>query len=53
MRLVPVVPAAIRELRRITKRGGTVLASTNSPVHLAEIADLVGVAVSSQLDRHP
>lgn len=28
---VPDVPAAIRELRRITKRDGTVLASTTAP----------------------
>jgi ubiquinone/menaquinone biosynthesis C-methylase UbiE len=48
---VPDIPAAIRELRRITKRGGTVLASTNSSVHLAEIHDLLDAAVSSQLDR--
>jgi SAM-dependent methyltransferase len=48
---VPNVPAAIRELRRITKQGGTVLASTNSSVHLAEIHELLGAAVSSQLDR--
>jgi SAM-dependent methyltransferase len=48
---VPDVPAAIRELRRITKRGGTVLASTNSSDHLAEIHELLDAAVSSQLDR--
>jgi ubiquinone/menaquinone biosynthesis C-methylase UbiE len=48
---VPDIPAAIRELRRITKRGGTVLASTNSSAHLAEIHDLLDAAVSSQLDR--
>jgi SAM-dependent methyltransferase len=48
---VPDIPAAIRELRRITKQGGTVLASTNSSVHLAEINDLLDAAVSSQLDR--
>lgn len=48
---VPDVPAAIRELRRITKRDGTVLASTNSSAHLAEINDLLAAAVSSQLDR--
>jgi SAM-dependent methyltransferase len=48
---VPDVPAAIRELRRITKRGGTVLASTNSPAHLAEINDLLLAAISRQLDR--
>ena len=48
---VPDIPAAIRELRRITKRGGTVLASTNSSAHLAEIDDLLGAAISSQLGR--
>jgi SAM-dependent methyltransferase len=48
---VPDVPAAIRELRRITKRGGTVLASTNSSDHLAELHELLDAAVSSQLDR--
>jgi ubiquinone/menaquinone biosynthesis C-methylase UbiE len=49
---VPDIPAAIRELRRITKPGGTVLASTNSSGHLAEIHELLGAAVSSQLG-HP
>jgi SAM-dependent methyltransferase len=48
---VPDVPAAIRELRRITKPGGTVLASTNSSAHLAEINELLYAVVSSQLDR--
>jgi SAM-dependent methyltransferase len=48
---VPDIAAAIRELRRITKPGGTVLASTNSSAHLAEIDDLLAAAVSSQLDR--
>jgi SAM-dependent methyltransferase len=48
---VPDIPVAIRELRRITKPGGTVLASTNSPAHLAEINDLLDVAISSQLHR--
>jgi SAM-dependent methyltransferase len=48
---VPDVPAAVRELRRITKRNGTVLASTNSSAHLAEINELVTAAISSQLDR--
>jgi ubiquinone/menaquinone biosynthesis C-methylase UbiE len=50
---VPDIPAAIRELRRITKPGGTVLASTNGSAHLAEIHDLLVAAVSSQLDREP
>jgi SAM-dependent methyltransferase len=48
---VPDVPAAIRELRRITRPGGTVLASTNSPAHLAEIGALVDAAVSGQAGR--
>jgi SAM-dependent methyltransferase len=48
---VPDIPAAIRELRRTTKRGGTVLASTNSPAHLAEIDGLLSAAISSQLSR--
>jgi SAM-dependent methyltransferase len=46
---VPDVQAAIRELRRITKPGGTVLASTNSSAHLAEITDLMLAAISRQL----
>jgi len=48
---VPDIPAAIRELRRITRRDGTVLASTNSPAHLAEIDELLEEAISSQLGR--
>jgi SAM-dependent methyltransferase len=48
---VPDIPAAIGELRRITKPGGTVLASTNSSGHMAEIADLLDAAVSRQLGR--
>lgn len=48
---VPDIPAAIRELRRITKQGGIVLASTNSSNHLAEIDDLMDAAISRQLGR--
>jgi SAM-dependent methyltransferase len=48
---VPDIPAAIRELRRITKPGGIVLASTNSSAHLAEIDELLDAAVSRQLGR--
>ncbi len=48
---VPNVPAAIRELRRITKPGGVVLASTNGSGTLAEIVALLDAAVSSQLGR--
>jgi ubiquinone/menaquinone biosynthesis C-methylase UbiE len=46
---VPDVPAAIRELRRITRQGGTVLASTNSSTSLAEIDELLNSAVTSRL----
>jgi ubiquinone/menaquinone biosynthesis C-methylase UbiE len=48
---VPDIRAAIAELRRITRADGTVLASTNSSGHLAEIHELLGAAVSSQLGR--
>jgi ubiquinone/menaquinone biosynthesis C-methylase UbiE len=48
---VPDMAAAIGELRRITKPGGTVLASTNSMDSLREIHDLLDTAVSSQLGR--
>jgi SAM-dependent methyltransferase len=48
---VPDIPAAIRELRRITRPGGTVLASTNGSASLAEITDLLDAAISSQLGR--
>jgi SAM-dependent methyltransferase len=48
---VPDIPAAIRELRRITRPGGTVLASTNDSTSLAEIHDLVDATVSGQLGR--
>jgi SAM-dependent methyltransferase len=48
---VPDIPAGIRELRRITRQGGTVLASTNSSAHLAEIDDLLDAAISSRLGR--
>jgi SAM-dependent methyltransferase len=48
---VPDVRAAIRELRRITKPDGTVLASTNSSGSLAAIHDLLDAAISSRLGR--
>ena len=48
---VPDIPAAIAELRRITRADGTVLVSTNSSGHLAEIHELLSVAVSSRLGR--
>lgn len=45
------IPAAVAELRRITRPGGTVLASTNSASSLAEVSDLLDGAVSRQLGR--
>jgi SAM-dependent methyltransferase len=48
---VPDRPAAVAELRRITRPGGTVLASTNSAQTLTEIYDLLDAAVSRQLGR--
>jgi ubiquinone/menaquinone biosynthesis C-methylase UbiE len=46
---VPDVAIAIRELRRITRPGGIVLASTNSSAHLSEIAALVDAAIRRQV----
>jgi SAM-dependent methyltransferase len=48
---VPDVPAAVAELRRIVRPGGTVLASTNGAGSLSEMHDLVGAAISGQLGR--
>ena len=48
---VPDIPAVVRELRRIVKPGGTVLASTNTSGTLAEINELFNAAVSAQLGR--
>jgi SAM-dependent methyltransferase len=48
---VPDIPAAVAELRRVTRPGGTVLASTNSTETLTEIYDLLDAAVSRQLGR--
>jgi SAM-dependent methyltransferase len=48
---VPDIPAALSELRRIVKPGGTVLASTNSGRHLAEMNNLLGEAIAEQLGR--
>ena len=48
---VPDVRAAVRELRRIVRPGGTVLASTNSPGTLAEVHDLLHAAVSEAVGR--
>jgi SAM-dependent methyltransferase len=48
---VPDIQAAVRELRRVVKPGGTVLASTNSVASLAEINDVMGAALSKQVGR--
>jgi SAM-dependent methyltransferase len=48
---VPNIPAAVRELRRIVRRDGMVLASTNSDVTLAEVHHLLDAAVSELLGR--
>jgi len=48
---VPDIPTAIRELRRITKPGGTVLASTNGSASLTEIHELLDSAVCGRLGR--
>lgn len=48
---VPDIPAAIAELRRVTRPGGTVLASTNSAAHLAELDELLTAAISDQIGR--
>jgi SAM-dependent methyltransferase len=52
---VPDIQAAVRELRRVVKPGGTVLASTNSVSSLAEINDLLAAALAKVLGRplHP
>ena len=46
---VPDVRAAVSELRRVVKPGGTVLASTNSGGSLAEIHELLNAVLSVQL----
>lgn len=52
---VPDIHAAVRELRRVVKPGGAVLASTNSIASLAEMNDLMDAALSKVLGRpvHP
>jgi SAM-dependent methyltransferase len=46
---VPHMDAAVRELRRIVRPGGTVLASTNSTGSLSEIHGLLNNALSEHL----
>ncbi|HEY1915061.1 MAG TPA: class I SAM-dependent methyltransferase [Streptosporangiaceae bacterium] len=49
---VPDLPAAVRELRRIVRPGGTALVSTNSAGSMSEVYDLFDAAISAQLG-HP
>ena len=50
---VPDRPAAVRELRRITRPGGQVLVVLNAADHLAELTDLaIAAAVDFGLPRH-
>jgi SAM-dependent methyltransferase len=48
---VPDIGAAVGELRRVVRPGGTVLASTNSSHTLGEINGLFAAALSAQLGR--
>jgi SAM-dependent methyltransferase len=48
---LPDVGAAVADLRRITRPGGTVLASTNSPSSMAEVHELLDAAASGLLGR--
>lgn len=48
---VPDPPSAVRELRRVVRPGGMVLASGNSDGALSELNDLLTAAVSGQLGR--
>jgi SAM-dependent methyltransferase len=48
---VPDMHAAVRELRRVVKPGGTVLASTTSASSMAEMLELVDTAASTVLGR--
>ncbi|HTT91385.1 MAG TPA: class I SAM-dependent methyltransferase [Acidimicrobiales bacterium] len=48
---VPDMQAAVRELRRVVKPGGTVLASTNSASSMTELLELADAAASSLLRR--
>jgi SAM-dependent methyltransferase len=48
---VPDVPAAVRELRRVIRPCGTMLASANAAGFLSEITGLLDAAVSRSLGR--
>lgn len=46
---VPDLPAAVRELRRVLRRGGVLLAATNGSRHIAEIRAVMDEAASRVL----
>jgi SAM-dependent methyltransferase len=48
---VPDVPAAVRELRRVIRPGGTLLASANAGGSMSEITAVFDAAVSRSLGR--
>lgn len=48
---VPRIDAAVTELRRILKPGGTLLASANSATALADIHGVLDAAISARLGR--
>jgi hypothetical protein len=51
---LPRLSVAVRELRRITRRGGQVLVVLNGHDHLRELRDLITTALAGIADRrHP
>ncbi len=45
---VPDIPAAVRELRRVLRRDGVLLATTNGEAHLRELFDLLASAIATE-----
>jgi SAM-dependent methyltransferase len=50
---VPDIPAAVRELRRVLRHGGVLLAATNGERHVREIFDLLSAAIQALGGRAP